>query len=309
MGTPRVSLPVSQLHLGRTTPPWNVVTWHGPVEQQWKVQRDADGLPSHVRVCVVPWRPVVASFRAVPHCFPARDVTLCYSVRMRQQHDKWGGGGTLPGLIIAGDPLPHLFVSSSSFLSTCSSGFSLDMMAGSGSGSGSEESPGVSDDPFVVSDDDSHCRVEWMRDGRAVVGLMDEQLFGNARLRLHATKWNDVALRVKLNSWDEWGNPRHDGIVALALNGRAAMQDGIVVCRDESQALRSIHMGVSTKQPSPKPSTTTSTKPSTTTGTKPSTTSTTTKDTVAAAAVATATVAAAAAAITVIDFAGVSVIP
>ena len=87
IGKPRISLPLSQLSLGRTAPPWNA--------QAWK-RLACDIRDDMERAAVMRVRiPGGCDFRAVPRCFPATDVTVHYAVRFERQFS-YGEGGALP---------------------------------------------------------------------------------------------------------------------------------------------------------------------------------------------------------------------
>lgn len=92
MGRPAVSLPISQLVLGRTTPPWNGEAWH--VE---RVDADADVLRVTFRGG--------CSFLCSPQALPASDVTLSYTIRVSDGF-RWARGW-LPGLVIGSRESPR----------------------------------------------------------------------------------------------------------------------------------------------------------------------------------------------------------
>ena len=225
LGTPRVSLPVSQLRLGRSGPPWNAVAWRGG----WKLDNEHCVLIAQDDDVHAP-----LSFRAVPRCFPSGDLTLCYSFRLFQHvtSQRMAPQGVLPGFAV-GWPIaqPPSSSSSSAALSALSRSQSSDNSLESNSSSSSG------------TDDVWYCLVEWTR-GEAVVvrAWAGQVLFDDAGLRFRRGKWNDVVLRVRMNSWDERGAPRRDGVVSLALNGRAATLQGLVVCPCARQALCGVHV-------------------------------------------------------------------
>ena len=224
LGTPRVSLPVSQLRLGRSGPPWNAVAWRGG----WKLDNE-----QHVLIAQAD--DASLSFRAVPRCFPSGDLTLCYSFRLFQHvtSQRMAPQGVLPGFAVG---WPIASSSSSSSSSAALSALSQSQSSNNSLDSNSSSSSGA--------DDVWYCLVEWARGGAAVVvrAWAGQVLFDDARLRLRRGKWNDVVLRVRLNSWDERGAPRRDGVVSLALNGRAATLQGLVVCPCARQALCGVHV-------------------------------------------------------------------
>lgn len=226
MGTPRVTLPISQLRLGRSGPPWNVVEWRGNLDAWTLKTRSAGGgrATAYDLVCAA-LTPGPSFFRAVPRCCPSNDLTLCYSFRL-ERHKTRRRGGVLPGFAMG--PLAHKFTSSVSSTSLDSNGSSESAEECSGS---------------VGSLETDTVLVEWLRHGRAVgVRVGDQRLFRDAKLTMRRRAWNDVVLRVRMNSWDEHGVARRDGVVCLALNGRAAMHDGLVVCSRASHALCGIHV-------------------------------------------------------------------
>lgn len=226
MGTPRVTLPISQLRLGRSGPPWNVVEWHGNLDAWTLKTRSAGGATAYVLVCAA-LTPGPSFFRAVPRCCPSNDLTLCYSFRL-ERHKTRRRGGVLPGFAM-GPLAPRSFTSSVSSTSLDSNGSSE---------SAEEECSGS-----VGSLETDTVLVEWLRHGRAVgVRVCDQRLFRDAKLTMRRKAWNDVVLRVRMNSWDEHGVARRDGVVCLALNGRAAMHDGLVVCPRAPHALCGIHV-------------------------------------------------------------------
>lgn len=91
IGNPKVSLPFSQLVLGRTSPPWNASAWR--IRGCRVVADDDDDVVLRVTY------PAECGLSAVPRGLPARDVTLHYCVRFAEGF-RWGEGGTLPGLAV-----------------------------------------------------------------------------------------------------------------------------------------------------------------------------------------------------------------
>ena len=87
IGKPRISLPLSQLALGRTTPPWNARAWK---RVACDIRDDFDR--AHVMRVRIPGG---CDFDAVPRCFPATDITLHYAVRFERRF-AYGDGGVLP---------------------------------------------------------------------------------------------------------------------------------------------------------------------------------------------------------------------
>lgn len=88
-GRPLAQLPLSQLTLGRTSPPWNAT--------HWTTTEDC-----HIHDDVLRVRyPRGCGFLAAPHCLPATDVTLWYRVRFKPGFDL-RRCGELPGLEASG---------------------------------------------------------------------------------------------------------------------------------------------------------------------------------------------------------------
>lgn len=88
-GRPLVQLPLSQLTMGRTSPPWNALAW--TMTEDCQVRDDV--------MCVR--YPRGCGFLAAPHCLPATDVTLWYRVRFKPGFDL-RRCGELPGLEACG---------------------------------------------------------------------------------------------------------------------------------------------------------------------------------------------------------------
>lgn len=93
VGRPKVRLPMSQLVLGRTSTPWN--------GRAWNTRQNAAVVDDALRVTFDPAAGKLngSSFKSVPPCLPATDVTLQYRVRF-DEHFPWGRGGRLPGLVL-----------------------------------------------------------------------------------------------------------------------------------------------------------------------------------------------------------------
>lgn len=209
LGMPHVALPVSQLALGRTTPPWNGMAWRA--YQRCRVDRDmlrvsystgsstsgstgsstgsssASSTGGSTGSSSEPREPPVhdpggCSFYAVPPCFPSEQVTLHFSVRFGSEWC-WScgfGGGRLPGLVAKGpDGWKALFATA------------------------------------------------WLTDGRLVAvvhstAARPATLFGRSGLKLRGDGvWNDIVLRVKLSTR---GGP--NGEVSVSVNGAAARHEG-----------------------------------------------------------------------------------
>ena len=179
LGRPHVTLPTSQLTLGRTAPPWNAMCWEA------------------LAGCAILGNSVLrvkyalggSSFVAVPSCFPCEHATLHFSVRFgREWCASCGfGGGRFPGLVARGAKGARLL--------------------------------------FAPA---------WLRSGRLVAAVyapgssQPTTLLERAALKLQTNgAWNDVVLRVKLNSArGEDGMQGGDGEVSISVNGAAATHKG-----------------------------------------------------------------------------------
>lgn len=146
--------------------------------------------------------------------FPADEAELRYSVLFDEGWD-WAKGGKLPGLYV----------------------------------SRSAGAPGASGGHVVP--DAATCRVMWRAGGAAeayvylpsngtrhltyrdIPGLVQgggahgDSLW-RGLLRLHAGAWNDVAMRLRLNSFDKAGQARTDGGLELTVNGVTRRFDKLV---------------------------------------------------------------------------------
>lgn len=215
LGRPKVTLPFSQMTLGRTTPPWYATSWRTEAcelvrdEEYGEVLRvrypRRSGTPSNRR-----GPPGGAGFSAAPRCLPATDVTLEYRVRFADNF-QWSNGGKLLGLAI-----------------------------GEGPAGGGERSARA-----------ASCRLMWQREGGVIAYVYapagarqppayqrelgrpstkyGDGLFKSAMLQMRrGGRWNAVVIRLKLNTFDENGRPRGDGVLTLSINGRAASLSGIV---------------------------------------------------------------------------------
>lgn len=215
IGRPKANLPVSQLTLGRTSPPWYASSWSTDSAEIVGDPDLGDLLRVHYpRGSGTPSSrgpPGGASFRATPRCLPATDVTLEYRVRFHSTFD-WGYGGKLPGLSI-----------------------------GEGPSSGGEHSSRA-----------ASCRLMWQPGGRVIAyvytpagvrqsreysleagprggGVYGDGLFRSAELQLRGRgRRNTIVIRVKLNGFDESGRPVRDGVLTVSVNGKAATMCGIV---------------------------------------------------------------------------------
>lgn len=89
VGRPRAALPITQLSLGRTTPPWNAVAWR------------ADNCRVAGEVLAVDLRRGAGvRFLAQPRGLPATEATLSYTARVASDF-AWSRGGTLPGVRVS----------------------------------------------------------------------------------------------------------------------------------------------------------------------------------------------------------------
>ena len=161
---PSVRLPLSQLRLGRTSPPWYGAAWN------------LDGCsigvtrsPASSPTMLV--SPPGCSFVARPRGMPAGDIVFKYAFRRNLSFD---GGGELPGILLS---------------------------------------------------DGSSVALAWTEEGRAHAIIRHPCLptvaaLESTQLRARG-QWNEVMLRVKLNTTDELG-PVPDGILTTCVNGTVA---------------------------------------------------------------------------------------
>lgn len=203
VGRPRVTMPFSQLSLGKTTPPWLASSWRvGACRVAGNVLRvdyprgssnfDSGGPEGGCH------------FRARPACLPATDVTLSYRVRFPGSFE-WSKGGKLPGLFVGfGD---------ASGGDRSSTAASCRLMWQREGGAIAYLYP-----PSGVKQSAEY----WQAAKRA--GRYGDVMFGGAGLQFRRgdDTWNDVVLRVKLNGFDSDGEPVPDGVVTLAVNQQAA---------------------------------------------------------------------------------------
>lgn len=222
LGRPLVKLPLSQLTLGRTTAPWQGSAW---VTKACSVEGDVlrveyprgsgnfrGGGPRGG-----------CSFKARPHCVPATDLTFSYRVRFADSF-QWSKGGKLPGIFV-----------------------------GSGEASGGHH-----------SSNGASMRVMWQEGGqligyvyppsgvkqpaayeRAADGSKTghgDGLFKDAGLYVTKGDWNDIVVRVKLNSFDNDGKPNPDGVATLSVNGTPASLTGIVWRRKPSVKITHVNV-------------------------------------------------------------------
>lgn len=94
LGRPHVTLPTSQLTLGRTSPPWNAMCW-----------KALAGCAIRNGVLRVQYALGGSSFLSIPSCFPCEHATLHFGVRFgREWCTSCGfGGGRFPGLVARGE--------------------------------------------------------------------------------------------------------------------------------------------------------------------------------------------------------------
>lgn len=202
MGKPTTSLPVSQLVLGRTTPPWHAFAWksaascavHGDVLRIAFSGGLPGGLPGDG-----------CNFKARPLCLPARDAVFHYKVRFGHGFD-WGRGGKLPGFFI---------------------------------GTGSHGPDGASarlkwlEHGKVVASVSVPTTVRQKRSYNSSISRRgsfgDDEMFESGVLVFdRGARWNDVVLRVKLNGFDDDETPVHDGILTVSVNGKAVTRNDMV---------------------------------------------------------------------------------
>lgn len=233
LGRPRVSLPMSQLTLGRGAPPWNGGAWWTDAAEVVN-DEDAGVQVLRVRYPRGSGPPSAkgprggAGFLAAPPGLPASDITLAYRVRFAPGF-QWSYGGKLPGLLMRD-----------------AKGEDEDAKD-----EDAEAARGGRHSPRTAS-----CRLMWQREGGLIayvyppsgvrqgreyerqagvrtggkVERFGDGLFKGERLRLRGGgRWNTLVVRVKLNGFDDvTGEPLADGVLTLSLNGRAATLDGIV---------------------------------------------------------------------------------
>lgn len=208
LGRPRVNLPMSQLTLGKTSAPWHAGSWN---TKTCRVEGDVLRVEYPRGSSHLSRSPAGGcSFRARPRCLPATDVALAYRVRLPDSF-QWSRGGKLPGLYMGFGP------------------------ASGGRHAGTAAS----------------CRLMWQPDGEVIAYLYlptgvkqsaayaraarqgdvyGDALFRDAGLRLvrGTGAWNDIVMRVKLNTFDADGRPLPDGVVTVGVNQAVATFEGIV---------------------------------------------------------------------------------
>lgn len=227
MGRPQVSLPVSQLVLGRMGPPWYASAWHLRNAATVSTSGQEEGQALRVTFPKGAGTPGATSgpqggggFFATPRCLPARDVTLHYTVRFARGF-VWSRGGKLPGLFI-GDG-----AAAGGKHSTKSASCRLMWQPSGGVIAYVYPPEGVRQSAAYAREaaGQQHNR----RLGEGDASRYGDALFKKAGLRLRGDgQWNRVVLRVKLNSFDDDGTPMADGVLSLVINDRAATFTGVV---------------------------------------------------------------------------------
>lgn len=208
MGRPRVTLPFSQLTLGKTSPPWHAGSWRvhacrvdGDVLRV-DYPRDSSNFDSG-------GPEGGCNFRARPRCLPATDVTLAYNVWFANSFE-WGKGGKLPGLFVGyGD---------ASGGERSATAASCRLMWQRGGRVVAYVYP-----PAGVKQPASYERAA----ERAGVKFGDK-LFQAANLAVARDGWNSVIVRVKLNGFDADGKPVPDGVVTVSVNQQTATLEGMI---------------------------------------------------------------------------------
>lgn len=213
LGRPVVQLPFSQLQLGRTTSPWHGGSWRVRacsvrgnvfrVEYPRGSSNFDSGGPEGG-----------CSFKARPHCLPATDVTLSYSVAFPHTFE-WSRGGKLPGLFVgygeATGGHKSATAASCRLMWQREGGLVVYVYL-----------------PTGVRQNADYARVARKND------KYGDMLFAAAKLTLQRTPsdgddiWNAIVMRVKLNSFDSDGVPVSDGTVSISVNGQAASFTGII---------------------------------------------------------------------------------
>lgn len=208
IGRPRVTLPFSQLVLGRTSPPWHAGSWRvGACKVDGDVlrvdyPRDSSNFDSG-------GPEGGCNFRARPRCLPATDVTLAYQVRFDDTFE-WSKGGKLPGLFIGyGDASggEHSATAASCRLMWQRDGGVVAYVY----------------TPAGVKQSASYARAA-PRAGRKY----GDKVFRSANMAVGRGRWNSVVMRVKLNGFDADGKPVPDGVVTVSVNQQTATLEGII---------------------------------------------------------------------------------
>lgn len=208
LGRPPAALPISQLTLGRATPPWYGSSWKvSACEAVGDVLRVR--FPRGSGAFSRGGPPGGVDFKAMPRGLPSTDATLKYKVRFAPGFD-WSRGGKLPGMFI-GD---HGGASGGVHSATASSARIM------------WRRNGLAVAYVYLPTGVRQSRAYHV--GSRTKGHYGDEVFGGARLHFRAGEWNNVTLRVKLNGFDDEGSPRGDGTLTLGLNGKAATMEGIV---------------------------------------------------------------------------------
>ncbi len=195
LGTPKARLPMSQLTLGRTTPPWYAHSWKATGGCGAATEDDEEVL----RVEFPRGESCPCAFRARPRCLPATDVTLHYRVKFAPNFEWAPGGGRLPGLAVG--------CAEGSTAATCHVSWHVG--------------GGVTLDVFT----DLPQPAALARGAKRL--KYGYELFKKSKLYVLHDSWNDIIVRVKLNSV-AGGEPEADGAASLVVNGRADAINGIV---------------------------------------------------------------------------------
>lgn len=221
LGKPRVELPLSQLTLGKTSPPWNAGAWRiNTCEVRGDVLHVSYPQGSSNLSSRGP--PGGCNFKARPRCLPARDVTLSYKVRFAPEFE-WSKGGKLPGLFI-----------------------------GYGEASGGEHSATAASCrlmwrqeggvvAYVYTPTGVRQSAEYTRAVQPGAGRYGDKIFGDLDLKVRRGEdWNTIVLRVRLNGFDKNGSPQPDGMLTLGVNNQTATLGGIVWRRRRDVQIASI---------------------------------------------------------------------
>lgn len=209
LGKPAVVLPLSQLTLGRTSPPWNASAWNIDTCEV----RDNSMLRVYYPKGSSNFgtRPKGGcNFKAKPRCLPGTDVAFHYKVRFAKGFE-WSKGGKLPGLFV-----------------------------GEGVASGGRHSKDAASFRLMWKKDGYVVAYVYVPSGiRQPVSYIKaaeegdefgDTLFAKARLKLRDNlRWNDLVLRLKLNTFEDGGgDPRPDGMLSLCVNEQVVTLQGIV---------------------------------------------------------------------------------
>lgn len=209
MGRPRAVLPFSQLTLGgKTTAPWHAGAWR---VRACSIQGDVLRVeyPKGSSNFDSGGPEGGCTFKARPRCLPATDVSLVYRVRFPDSFD-WGRGGKLPGLFVG--------VGEAAGGQHSANAASCRLMWQAGGGVIAYVYP-----PAGVKQTAAYARAARQGD------TYGDGLFAGEGLRLvRGDRWNDIVVRVKLNTFDGQGRPLPDGLVTVSVNQEAATFGGII---------------------------------------------------------------------------------